>query len=80
MKRQLVKKTYKQSLKTRRVYHIKGMDCTSCAMVIEMDLMDRGVKANCSYTKEILDVEFDNKKITEEEIKKIVKQSGFDLV
>ncbi len=55
------------------------MDCTSCAMVIESDLEDVGVKAKCNYAKQVLEIEDDGGK-KEEEIKKIVKNSGYELL
>lgn len=55
------------------------MHCTSCAMVIESDLMDAGVKAKCSYAREVLEVEFDEVLLTEGTIEEIVKKSGYTL-
>lgn len=49
-------------------------------MIIESDLEDANVKANCSYAKELLEVEFDEEKVTDEEIRNIVKVSGYTLV
>ncbi len=43
------------------------------------DLEDVGVKAKCSFAKEMLELEFDEKKIKEEKIKEIVKNSGYEL-
>lgn len=48
-------------------------------MVIESDLEDAGVTAKCSYVKETLYVEFDDKKIDDELVKTVVKKSGYDL-
>ncbi|CAN5293582.1 hypothetical protein BH10PAT1_BH10PAT1_3470 [soil metagenome] len=62
---------------TKKTYKVEGMDCTSCAMIIESDLEDAGVKAKCSFAKQILEVEFDPKKIPETKIKEIVKTSGY---
>jgi len=61
----------------KKVYKIEGMDCASCASLIEMDLEDVGIKASCSYPKETLEVEgvHDIKKIEE-----VVKKSGYNLV
>ena len=49
-------------------------------MIIESDLEDVGVKATCSYAKEMLDVEFDEKILSEQKIKDIIKNSGYDLI
>ena len=63
----------------KKNYKVEGMDCASCAALIEMDLEDIGVKAKCSYPKELLEVEFDSEKIKEEEIKKLVVSAGYGL-
>lgn len=62
------------------MYKIKGMHCTSCAMVIESDLEDAGVNASCSYAKEVLEVEFDERNLSEKKIKEVVKESGYTIV
>lgn len=61
----------------KKTYKVKGMDCASCASILELDLEDAGVKAICSYPKETLAVEFDPGKVKEEEIKKLVKNAGY---
>ncbi len=60
----------------KKVYKLKGMDCASCASLLEMDLEDAGIKAKCSYPKETLEVDSnaDLKKV-----ESIVKSSGFTL-
>ncbi|OGG29376.1 hypothetical protein A2973_02235 [Candidatus Gottesmanbacteria bacterium RIFCSPLOWO2_01_FULL_49_10] len=67
----------------KKTYKLKGMHCPSCALVIESDLEDAGIKASCNYAREVLEVEFDepsivNEKI-EEKIKKVVQISGYDF-
>ena len=64
---------------TKKTYKVLGMHCTSCSLMIESDLEDIGVKASCNYAKESLDVEFDEKKITEETIIKTIRTSGYDV-
>ncbi|HEX6977206.1 MAG TPA: cation transporter [Patescibacteria group bacterium] len=61
-----------------KTYKVNGMDCTSCAMMIESDLEDEGIKAKCSFAKETLEVE-DNGKLDEDKIKKVVEDSGYSL-
>lgn len=58
-------------------YKIKGMDCDSCAKMIELDLEDAGIVCKCSYAKETLEIEneHDVKKIAE-----IIKKSGYTLI
>jgi len=64
---------------TKKIYHLKSLDCASCALAIESDLEDVGVNATCSYAKQTLEVEFDETKIDDEKISAIVKQSGYTL-
>ncbi len=64
---------------TKKTFKVEGMHCTSCALMIESDLEDAGVTSSCSYAKETLDVEFDEKKIDEEIIRKVVSKSGYTI-
>lgn len=60
-----------------KIYQIVGLDCPSCAMVVESDLQDAGIKAKVSYAKcEIcLLCEYaDEKKIQE-----VVEKAGYKL-
>ncbi len=56
------------------------MHCASCAMDIEWSLEDVGVKAKCSYTQQVLEVEFEPEKISDEEIKKSVQKAGYKVM
>lgn len=60
----------------KKIYKIKGMNCASCASMIELDLEDVGVKAKCSYPNSTLEVEgdHDSKKVVE-----TVKKSGYSV-
>ncbi len=62
---------------TKSIYKIHGMDCVSCASLIEMDLEDAGIKASCSYPKETLEVEGDH---DEKKVIEIVKKSGYSVL
>lgn len=63
----------------KKSYKVNGMHCTSCALMIESDLEDAGVKARCNYAKEVLEIEFDEKKISEKEIAEVVAKSGYTI-
>lgn len=63
---------------SKKTYKIDGMECTSCAAMIEMDLEDAGVRAKCSYAKQTLEVDFDDG-IDEIKIKEVVKSSGYRI-
>lgn len=59
---------------------IEGMHCSSCAMNIDFDLEDLGVKsAKTNYAKQETEVEFDEEKISEEEIKQTIKKTGYTV-
>jgi copper chaperone CopZ len=62
--------------KTKKIFKVEGMDCASCATMIELDLEDAGIKATCSYAKGTLEVDgkADWKKIAE-----VVKKSGYNV-
>lgn len=64
---------------TKKTYKIGGMHCTSCALMIESDLEDTGVKARCNYAKQTLEVEFDEKKIGEKKISEVVAAAGYTI-
>jgi copper chaperone CopZ len=61
-------------------FKISGMHCTSCAFNIDGELEDTdGIKeARTSYAKAILDVKFDQDKINEDQIIKIIKKVGYE--
>ena len=65
-------------LKTKKTYKIKGMNCASCATMIELDLEENGIKASCSFPKEIIEVEI-NGKNDDAKIRTIVENSGYKL-
>ncbi|KKS95799.1 MAG: HMA, heavy metal-associated-like protein [Microgenomates group bacterium GW2011_GWC1_43_13] len=60
----------------KKTYKIKGMDCPSCASLLELDLEDAGVKAKCSYSKSTVEVEEDGNFVN---IKKVVEKSGYSI-
>lgn len=59
---------------------IEGMHCSSCAMCIDMDLEDvEGVqKSQTSYAKQETEVEYDEEKISEEQILQTIQKSGYN--
>lgn len=54
-------------------YKILGMDCPSCAIMLECDLKDAGCMAKCSYAKSTLEIEGEHDLKV---VKKIAKKSG----
>lgn len=64
---------------TKKIYKVSGMHCSTCAVIIEGDLEDAGVKAKCHYARMALEVEYDPEKISEKKIKEVVSQSGYAI-
>ena len=64
---------------TTKTFKVDGMHCTSCALMIESDLEDAGVKARCNYAKQTLTVEFDEKQTGEKKIKDVVAKAGYQI-
>ena len=60
-----------------KIYKITGMDCPSCASLLEMDLEDAGIKAKCSYSRSTVEVEGDGNLVN---IKKVVEKSGYSII
>ena len=65
--------------KIKKTYKVKGMDCASCAMVIESDLEDAGIKCKCDFAKETLEVELDHED-HEKKVHEVVKNAGYNLI
>lgn len=64
----------------KKTYHVKGMHCSSCPLLIEGELEDIGVKAKCKYATGALDVEYDEAKLNENAIRAAVKSAGYELL
>ena len=64
-------------MKRTKIYKIKGMDCSSCASLLELDLEEIGISGKCSYQKETLEIKgsHDHKKVAD-----LVKKSGFEII
>ena len=64
----------------KKVFKILDMHCTACAMNIDGALEDtEGVKsANTNYAKAQTEVEYDDKKFTEEQILRIIRTAGYN--
>jgi Cu+-exporting ATPase len=64
----------------KKTLKITDMHCTSCALLIEADLEDIGVKAKASYAKGEVEVEFDEGKMDVTKIINAIKKSGYKAV
>lgn len=63
----------------KKILKIKGMHCTSCAKMIEMELEDKVNKIQASYEKANAEIDFNENKITEKEIKQIITGLGYKV-
>lgn len=61
---------------------IDGMHCSACSMNIDFDLEDvEGVKSSkTSYAAQICEVEFDQEKLTIEQIVVTIQKTGYKAV
>ena len=62
---------------TKKTFKLSGLHCTSCSMVIEGELEDMGVEARCNYVKQIVEVEWDQTKISEKLIVQKIEEQGY---
>ncbi|MDO8622943.1 MAG: sulfite exporter TauE/SafE family protein [archaeon] len=63
----------------KKIFRIKGMHCNSCAMLIEEKLKDKVNHISVSYSKSQAEIDFDENKISEKEIKEIIKKCGYEF-
>lgn len=61
-----------------KIYKIKGMDCVSCATLIESDLEDEGINCSCNFAKATLEVH-DHKPDMEVKIVNVIKNLGYEI-
>jgi len=63
----------------KKIFKIKNMHCNSCSRLIEEALKDKtGIKSiSASFSKEQAEIDFDENKISEKEIKKIIDKLGY---
>lgn len=64
---------------TTQRFQVKGMHCVGCAMTIDGALEDlAGVKsATTHYAKQVVEVEYDQEKISEAQIVAAVEKAGY---
>ena len=66
---------------TRQVFNVKGMHCSGCVMTLE-GLEDEltGIRSlKMSLHKERAEIDYDEKKISEEEIRRAFEREGYGL-
>jgi sulfite exporter TauE/SafE/copper chaperone CopZ len=63
----------------KKTFQIKGMHCNSCTTLIEKELEDKVNSIRVSYANEKAEIDFDENKISEEEIIKSIRKLGYDV-
>lgn len=63
----------------RKIYKISGMDCPSCAQMLEIDIEDKGIKGSCNFADTTLKVEY-KKESDIRLVEEILKKSGYTIL
>ena len=66
----------------KKTFKVPDMSCTNCAMKLESleDVLDGVKEINASYHKLQMSVEYDETKLTDEQIIAAVKKKGYQAV
>lgn len=64
----------------KRIFKIEGMHCNSCAKLIEDTLNEKVNSSSVSFSKGIAEIDFDEEKISEKEIKEKIKKLGYKAI
>jgi copper chaperone CopZ len=66
---------------TQATFKIQGMHCTSCALNIDGALEDTPgiISASTSYAKSNINIVYDEKKVSTEQIVKIIADLGYSV-
>lgn len=67
---------------TKKRFQIQGMHCVGCAMTVDGALEDvPGVQsATTNYARQVVDVEYDEHKVSDEQIVEAVQAAGYQAV
>jgi len=63
----------------QKIFSIKGMHCNSCAILIEKELEGKVNRVSVIFSKEEMNVDFNENKISEHDIKEIIKKLGYEI-
>ena len=66
----------------KKTYKVPDMSCTNCAMKLESleDTLDGVREVNASYHKLQMTIEYDENKLTDEQIIAAVKKKGYQAL
>lgn len=59
---------------------VKGMHCPSCEILVNEALEDLGVKSESSHKAGTVEAEFDETKVSPEQIKRAIKDEGYEVI
>ncbi len=67
---------------TKKRFQIQGMHCVGCAMTVDGAVEDLpGVKsATTNYARQVADVEYDEKKVTDAQIITAIQGAGYKAI
>ncbi|MDH5716624.1 MAG: heavy-metal-associated domain-containing protein [Spirochaetia bacterium] len=63
-------------MKTRTLF-IEGMTCNHCVMSVKKALEELGAKADVSLEKSTADIQYDENKLTLDDLKNAVNEAGY---
>ncbi len=63
-----------------RKFKIKGMHCNSCEFLIKDVLEEIGVKATADHKKGEVNLNFDEKKVSLNKIRDVLKGNNYELI
>ena len=61
------------------ILKIEGMHCASCSKLVEGELEDNGVFSKVDAASGKATIEFDEKKISEDKIKQLIRGLGYKI-
>jgi copper chaperone CopZ len=64
----------------KKKLQLEGLHCTSCAMLIEGELEDINVSCKCSYATQTAEVEFDDNKVSHEQVREAIEKLGYKVI
>lgn len=59
---------------------VEGMSCNHCVMAIEGALKQIGSKGKVNLDSATVDIEYDENKVTLDQIKEAIEDQGYDIV
>ena len=64
----------------KMVLKVEGMHCRSCEMLIDDALDDIGVKSKSSNAAATVEVEYDENKVSREDVVKAIENEGYRVL